>query len=116
MIEYEIHRAGFGKNYSMDEAIKMSLDAVMRDCNFTEVDWAAFSKHIRIETYDSRPQHGVSVTLFLHFDTDTDAIYFKMQHGDNLNSKLLPDKHFHAKNLVEHSAKSADVIVGDGQD
>jgi len=116
MIEYEIHRAGYGKNYTRNDCIMLSLQSVMRDCNHREVDWQAFGKHLRYTLDVAKSSGQTTVVMYLSFETETDAIYFKMQHGDNLNSKLLPDQHLHPKNIVKHSIEAVDVLTGDGQD
>ncbi len=101
MIEYEITRAGYGNAYSRDDAIALTIEnmkksVVRRGAREQDVDWVEFARFLIGETIPTMMPDGLryTIVLSLRFATEADAVYFKMQHGEHLQRKYLPDEHF----------------------
>lgn len=100
MIEYEIQRSAYGAAYDRDGAIKMSMQGVVQDAprrgvKPDDIDWIDFIRYVTGEAIPSRMPDGIRycIVLRMRFEDEAAAVYFKMQYGDLLKPRFLPDEH-----------------------
>ena len=101
MIEYEIQRSAYGSAYDRNGAIKMSVasvkqDAPRRGVSPDDIDWVDFARYLTGEAIPAQMPDGIRycIVLRMRFEDEATAVYFKMQYGDLLKPKFLPDEHF----------------------
>jgi hypothetical protein len=120
MLEYEVMRMGCGPAYNRQDAIHMAVVNLMRDALKREVDpaadivdWNLFITHVRAQVLTHERPDGLqhTVILTMEFESEAEAVYFKLHYGEHMTLKVLPDKHLNKNGVVARRHRKRNTVA-----